>query len=104
MSACVITAAAILFVVFCEQCRQWAQIPLVLCGIITLADIVAWARGEIDIYDIKAIVSGYLLLNTFVAPEIHLGLNIMTEQLTMPDPGRWFGYMAIFNFCGLILF
>lgn len=104
ISVLVAVVVAVGFAVVCRQCWHWCLIPLMLCGILAGADIVAWLRKEIDIVDPKAPVAGFLYLNCFLAPLLHLKYNIYGVKLYTPDWPAYFGYMAIFNAVGIVLF
>jgi hypothetical protein len=85
-----------------QQCQHWCLIPLVFCGIIIGDGIGAWLRREIDLFDPKVIVSGALYLNCFLAPVLHLAYNLYGENFDVSDWPSYFGYMACFNFVGLL--
>jgi hypothetical protein len=95
---------AIGFALASDACRNWCLIPLILCGILSGSDIVAWLRKEIDTFDPKAIIGGILYLSCFIAPLLHLTYNIFGKEIYTNDWPTWFGYMACFNAAGIILF
>lgn len=103
LSTLITGIVAITFASLSERCQHWCLFPLVLCGVLTCADIVAWFRKKIDVFDPKVFVAGFLYLNCFLAPLIHLGYNIYGKAFYIDDWPAWFGYMACFNAAGIIL-
>lgn len=91
------------FAMASDRCQHRCLIPLMLCGILAGSDIVAWLRKEIDAFDIKALVAGFLYLNCFVAPLFHLYYDTYGERITSPNWPAYFGYMGYFNAIGIIL-
>jgi len=103
LSTLITVIVAIIFASLSEQCQHWCLIPLILCGVLACADIVAWFRKEIDIFDPKSFIAAFLYLNCFLAPLLHLRYNIYGQTLYIDDWPAWFGYMACFNAAGIIL-
>jgi len=95
---------AAVFIVVCPACRHWCLIPLVLCGILAGADIIAWLRKEMDTFDPKAIIAGLFYLNCLLAPLLHLTYNMYGKDIYTDNWPIWFGYMACFNAAGIMLF
>lgn len=104
LSTLVAVIVAIGFAIACRQCQHWCLIPLMLCGILAGADIVAWLRKEFDIFDPKVLVAGLLYLNCFIAPLLHLTYDIYGVKFHTPDWPTYFGYMALFNAAGIMSF
>lgn len=103
-SATISFFTVVVFALLYPACRHWFIIPLFVCGILSGTGIVAWLRKEIDIFDSRAIVSGYLFLNCFLTPFFHIAYNVYGYKLDIPDPPTWFGRMAFFNIGGLVLY
>ena len=103
LSAIITLTIAVIFVLLSEQCRHWCLIPLLVCGVLAGSDLVAWLRKEIDLFDPKFMVAGWLYLNCFLAPQLHLTYNIYGRNFYTPDWPAWFGYMACFNAVGIML-
>jgi hypothetical protein len=103
LSTLITVVVAIVFAFLSEQCQHWCLIPLILCGVLSGADIIAWLRKEIDVFDPKVFVAAFLYLNCFLAPILHLRYGIYGETFYTDDWPAWFGYMACFNAAGIIL-
>lgn len=89
------------FAVSFPICLHWSLIILSFCGIIVTADLVAWIRGEVDVFDLKVPVAGILYLNTYLAPLLHLCYNLYGEGIYTRDWPLFFGYMGCFNLGGI---
>ncbi len=104
LSTLIAFIVVVLFAVGYENCRHWFLIPLFVCGALAGANIVAWFRKEIDVFDPIIFVGGFLYLNCFVTPLLHVANEMYGLNINIPDPPYWFGRMAVFNIFGLIVF
>lgn len=95
---------SIIFAVTVEDSRHWCLIPLMLCGTISGADLVAWFRGELDVFDMKTFVMLGFFLTCFLSPLLHLKEDFYVVDLHTPNWPAWFGKMACLNFIGLVSF
>ena len=102
MIVTLVIAAA--FFILSDQCRHWCLLPLALCGIITGEAVVAWFRNEVDKLDPKVVICGALYLQCFLAPLLHLAYDSYAGHFDISNWPFYFGYMAIFNATGVILF
>ncbi|HUT29792.1 MAG TPA: hypothetical protein VMX13_08370 [Sedimentisphaerales bacterium] len=97
-------AIGIGFAVVSDECRHWCLIPLLLCGAVAGPDLIAWFRKELDGLDPKALVAAHIYLTCFVAPLLHLSFEAYGEDFYVSGWADYFGYMACFNFAGIILY
>lgn len=104
VSGFVAFAVVVTFGLLSGRCRHWCLIPMLVCGIFAGSDIIAWLRKEIDTFDPKVLVAVYLYNNCFIAPMVHLSSNLYGMSIHTPDWPTWFGYMALFNAFGIMLF
>jgi hypothetical protein len=94
----------VIFALIYEECRHWCMFPIMFCGSLIGADIIAWFRKEFDSFDPKAIVAGFLYLTCFLAPQLHVAYDIHHVRFyTFQNWPTYFGYMACFNTVGIIL-
>jgi hypothetical protein len=94
----------VVFTMLYEECRHWCMLPIVLCGSLVGADIIAWFRKEIDSFDPKVTVAVFLCLTCFLAPQLHLAHGLYNPRLqALSAWSTYFGYMAWFNVVGIIL-
>jgi hypothetical protein len=94
----------IVFLIISVECRNWAMIPLSLCGILSGSEVIAWLRKEIDTFDPKITIFVIFFLNTYLSPLIHLNTNMYGKDISVPDWSYYFAKMAIYNAIGLVLF
>jgi hypothetical protein len=87
-------------------CAHWFLFPLVICGVLTGSEIVAWLRRKIDVFDPRAIVGILWFHNTFLAPLLHVTSDFHTPLFDrhVADWRVWFGWMAFVNAPSLIVF
>lgn len=104
LSFALCTLIALYYLIVGEQTRHWSILPLFLCGVLTGADLFRWLRGEVDVFDLKFLVSAFLFLNCFLSPLLHMTLDLYGARLHLGDWPRWFGYMALLNAGGIIAF
>jgi hypothetical protein len=86
-----------------DRFYHWFLIPLMICGVLSATDAVAWVRGRLDLYDLIGIVGVFGFHFFFLAPLLHVQLDFWVEHLNPPPDWRdWLGYMAILNVAGLV--
>ena len=90
----------------CADLAHWFVIPVSFCGILMLADAVAWARGQMDIFDPNGLLGVVGTHFFFFAPLLQIYVNYRTLYGTdLPDDYRpWLGGMAVINAVGLLLY
>ena len=85
---------------------HWFLIPLFFCGLLLGVDVVDWARGKVDLFDVRGMVGllgfHFLVLAPILMIFSHYRMHYLPEQ---PDDYRdWLGLMAALNFVGLCLY
>jgi hypothetical protein len=85
---------------------HWFVIPLAACGTAIGIDMIDWLRGRLRLFDARAIVGllGYHFFFTAPLLMIHWGYRMKFLPEQPEDYRPWLGYMAIFNFIGLLLY
>ncbi len=104
VSSLVTLIIALIFAITSEECQHWCIIPLGLCGVIAGVDIIAWARREIDLLDPKFVIAVFLYFNCFVSPLLHMKYYIYGRDFYTSDWAAYFGYLALYNALGIVLF
>ncbi|MEI6501451.1 MAG: hypothetical protein WCP21_10570 [Armatimonadota bacterium] len=103
------TAVCLLVVVlFCwasPACWHWFIIPVLLCGIIITRDALDWGLGRVDLMSPVGIIGVLGVHFLFLAPLLHVYLDYWAfDGAPPPDWRQWLGWMAIFNFMGLVVY
>lgn len=57
------------------ELRHWLLLPSLACGALTGKDLVAWLRGRMDIFDVKAAIAALMYNGTVVAPALYLSMG-----------------------------
>jgi hypothetical protein len=88
-----------------DRFYHWFLIPLIICGVLTGTDAVAWIRGRLDLYDLIGIIGLFGFYFFFLAPLLHVQLDFWPDHLNPPPDWRdWLGYMASLNVAGLVFY
>lgn len=85
------------FVFTSRECRHWFVLPLTFCGVLIVADIVAWVRGQLDSFDPKALVALFMFQTAYIGPMLHVSMELHNEgwNVQVRDWQTWFGYMSV---------
>ena len=89
-----------------EDTLHWFLIPVLVSGLLIGRNAVAWALGQIDLYDPAALLSIVGFHFFFLAPILLICWGYRTRYVpALPDDFRpWVGGMAILNVLGLLLY
>jgi len=82
---------------------HWSLLPLLICGTLIGADAVAWARGQIDLFDPKGVIGVVGVHFFFLSALLQL---VWDAPLLgrMPNPGPWLGLMGVLNAVCIIIY
>lgn len=84
---------------------HWFLLPVFVCGALIGADMVAWLRNEVDIFDPLGILGIFGYFFYFVAPLLAVMWNYHLRGL--PEPPNWadwVGWLGVINAFGLVLY
>lgn len=82
---------------------HWFIIPVTLCGLIIVPEIVKWLRGIYDIFDPRGIFAFVGFYHFFVSPVLWVTFGIEMPYVNNPSDWRpWFGLMGFINIVGLL--
>jgi len=100
------TVIVLAFFAFCEDSRHWFLLPLLLCGTMIGGDVIAWARGKVDLFDPLGILGIFAWKTYFWAPLLHVALDEWGRTYPFPpdDWRPWLGWMAVLNFLGYAVY
>ncbi len=102
---CVCVTIALLFLISGREFLHWFVIPVVVCGILVVSDVVDWIRGRLDVFDPIGVVGIIGALHFFLAPLLHVLWDRWLEYVDQPPDWRdWIGRMALLNVLGLLLY
>ena len=88
-----------------ERLVHWFVIPVALCGILVLEDVVKWLQGDLDVFDPIGIVGLFGVHFFFLAPLLHVRWDFWMSGINAPADWRpWLGNMAAWNFVGLLAY
>ncbi len=101
---CLVVVAALMF--FDDKFQHWFVWPVFLCGILTVLEIVEWARGAVDFYDPAGLIGIAGLYLFFFSPLLVVYYDHQLSYLPQqPDDYRnWLGGMALLNSLGLLVY
>lgn len=106
LAAILVVTAVIVILGVSEHCRHWFIMSAAACAMLTLPDIIAWARKQVDTFDPKPIAALLLLHGFFIAPCLHMGLDAHDRKYmgAIHDWGRWFGQSGAITAVGLLVY
>jgi hypothetical protein len=88
-----------------EQLLHWFVVPVALCGVVVLEDVVKWLRGDVDVFDPIGVLGLFGTHFFFVAPLLHVQWDYWMGEVNSPADWRpWLGGMAALNFVGLLAY
>jgi hypothetical protein len=89
-----------------DSLRHWFIIPVCICAMLILPDLIDWLRGSVDAFDPVGLVSVFGTVHFFAAPVLHVLWDRWPLYLPyQPNDWRpWLGLMAGLNAIGLILY
>lgn len=94
---------SLVFVCLSPEMRHWCVVPLFVCGTLIIPDALAWARGEVDLFDPVGLVGVMGAHFFFLAPLLHVALDYWMPYVVPPPDWRdWLGWMALLNALGLL--
>jgi hypothetical protein len=103
--ACAASALiALVFLALDEREIHWFLFPVIACGLLTGADVVAWLRGRADLFDPLTLVACVGYYGFFVAPLLNVywdRFGLGYDFLIWDDPRTWLGAMAALTAVGL---
>jgi hypothetical protein len=104
-SALACLAVVFFFMLSDEDCQHWFVVPVFLCGVLVGVDAIDWLRSKVDVLDPKGVLGIFGVHFFFVAPLLHVRLNMwMWDVDPTPDWRPWLGKMAFLNFLGLLIY
>ncbi|MCI0461837.1 MAG: hypothetical protein L0Z62_33215 [Gemmataceae bacterium] len=84
---------------------HWFVLPVLLCGILVVADAVEWARGRLDRFDPRGLIGLLGFHFFFLAPLLHAAWDhYLIEVTPAPEWREWLGAMAALNALGLLIY
>lgn len=101
---CGIGAMLLIALMIENQLRHWFVIPVMLCAVLIIRDLMAWIEGRRDLFDPIGIFA-VIGLNFFViAPVLHVMTGYYMRTPFSPEDWRApIGFMAWLNAFGLLL-
>lgn len=102
--ACVL---ALVFVIISPAVIHWFLIPLIVCGTISGVDVVRWIRGNLDLFDPKAVIGFLAFYGCFVTPMLHVvwdRFGVNNDLLLGGDWRAWLGAMAALNAASFLVY
>lgn len=104
VSSYICAAIAAAFLAQSPALVHWFVIPVLICGILMVQDIVEWIK-EMDLFDPIGLVGLLGAHHFFIAPLLHVHWNEWASTVTALDDWRdWLGRMALLNIIGIICY
>lgn len=107
VTAIALSGMILAFLVFEEKLAHWFLIPIFFCGLLSGVDIVRWLRGDLDVFDPRAILACLSFHGFFLTPILHVFWDVFgvgNELVLHGSWQQWLGLMAILNAGGLLLY
>ncbi|MCC6417366.1 MAG: hypothetical protein IT429_03875 [Gemmataceae bacterium] len=105
IASCVCAATLVALLPRAPELAHWFVLPVLLCGILVVADGVEWARGRLDRFDPRGLIGLLGFHFFFLAPLLHVTWRHFMDEVTPPPDWRdWLGRMALLNAVGLVIY
>lgn len=89
------------FVFYSSQFYHWFAVPVSICGVLMLRDVIEWSRSR-NLFDPAGLIALWGFHCFFTAPLLHVALNYWLPDVAPPPDWRvWLGYMGLLNVAGL---
>ena len=100
----IVALIALVFVFSSQQFYHWFVIPVSICGVLMLKDVIEWLRSR-NLFDPAGLVALWGFHCFFTAPLMHVALNYWLPDVAPPPDWRvWLGYMGFLNVAGLVCY
>ncbi len=105
LSLCIVFFTLLIFFTIAPNTIHWFIIPVAICGLLIIPDMLKWFKGSYDTFDPKGLFGllGFYLF--FLSPLLWVATN--AQMLYVPNPPDWrpwLGGMAAINVFGLIAY
>jgi hypothetical protein len=89
-----------------DSLRHWFIIPVSICALLILPDLIDWLRGNVDVFDPGGLVAVFGVVHFFAAPILHVLWDRWPLYLPFqPTDWRpWLGVMGALNAVGLVIY
>ncbi len=106
VAAAVSLLVLVVFVALAPHRRvDWFLAPTFICGVLIGADMVAWLRGRLDLFDPVGLLGGYGYYFFFLAPLLMMLANVQPGSIPAPaDWVHWVGWTSVLNLAGLLVY
>jgi hypothetical protein len=97
LSLAVVSTVTMFFLAAYPACRHWFALPTAVVGVLIGADVMAWLRRQVDVFDPGAIIAVIAFHNYFVAPFLHVAWDVYDpdwNELIAPSWQYWFTPMT----------
>lgn len=92
---------ALVFIFSSPQFYHWFVLPVSVCGVLMLRDVIDWIRSR-NLFDPVGLLGLWGFHCFFFAPLLHVALNYWIPDVVPPPDWRaWLGYMGALNVVGL---
>jgi hypothetical protein len=89
-----------------DSLRHWFIIPVSICALLILPDLIDWLTGRVDVFDPGGLVAVFGVVHFFAAPILHVLWDRWPLYLPFqPNDWRpWLGLMGALNAVGLLIY
>ncbi len=105
LAGCISSLILCVFLAVYNGPLDWFLIPIFVCGCLSGIDMVAYFRGQLDIFDPLGVLGAFSYHFFFIAPLMTVAMEYHSRFLpAVPNWTDWIGWMALINTGGLILY